>query len=213
MRGCCEAGGRLKPSVHSPVCLQPATSWSAAMGWRRASSTRWDRPLSCASSSTCTAHPRRWYPRTGRAGTPPFLPVPPVPCPCWERGWAVCPQLPPLRSAQGCWGWRSRRGGRMTRRPSMITTTASRARSRPRGADRLPPPAQCIPRPHPRSALSPGEPWSHCWPYSEGPGSASPGSLAVSCSQGGLALRRELSSQPGQPWDPENQGGYHCGKY
>ncbi|XP_015507059.1 SHC-transforming protein 2 isoform X2 [Parus major] len=36
----------------------PATSWSAARGWHRASSARWDRPLSCASSSTYTAPPR-----------------------------------------------------------------------------------------------------------------------------------------------------------
>ncbi|XP_040509636.1 SHC-transforming protein 2 isoform X2 [Gallus gallus] len=37
--------------------------------------------------------------------------------------------------------------------------------------------------------------------------SAFPGRIRVQPShQGGLALRRELSSQPGQPWDPENQG-------
>ncbi|OXB61621.1 hypothetical protein ASZ78_006309 [Callipepla squamata] len=43
--------------------------------------------------------------------------------------------------------------------------------------------------------------------------SAFPGRVRVQPShQGVLALRRELSSQPGQPWDPENQGGYHCWK-
>ncbi|XP_010723236.1 SHC-transforming protein 2 [Meleagris gallopavo] len=37
--------------------------------------------------------------------------------------------------------------------------------------------------------------------------SAFPGRIRVQPShQGGLALRRELSNQPGQPWDPENQG-------
>lgn len=53
---------------------QPATSWSAARGLPRASSAPWARPSSCASSSTCTARPRRSSPRKGTGPPPPILP-------------------------------------------------------------------------------------------------------------------------------------------
>lgn len=68
-----------KHSSRPSVCLQPATSWSAARGWRRASSAQWDKPSSCASSSTCTAPPKWWYPQKGRGAGVPLQPHSPCP--------------------------------------------------------------------------------------------------------------------------------------
>lgn len=55
-------------------------------------------------------------------------------------GWAGCPQAAsaPTTSCAGCWGWRSRRGGRTMRQASTTTITASRARSHPRGGSSTP---------------------------------------------------------------------------
>ncbi|NXE29260.1 SHC2 protein, partial [Ardeotis kori] len=53
-------------------------------------------------------------------------------------------------------------------------------------------------------------PWGRCRPCRGGPGQVPPDALAVSSPQGGFAARRDLSSQPGPPWDLESQGGYRC---
>nr|XP_041566877.1 SHC-transforming protein 2 isoform X2 [Taeniopygia guttata] len=130
-----------KHSDRPSVRPQPATSWSAARGWRRASSARWDRPSSCASSSTCTAPPRA--------------------LPAEESAWGEDEEAAEHDYYNSIPGKEPPPGGLVD---SRLRHSAALGHVRTQPSSSVPP------------------------------------------SQGGLAARRELSSQLGPPWELESQG-------